>query len=95
MILHDYRISSEADLKIFLDVPADIRFLRRLERDVRERGRTPESVIHQYRQTVRPMHLEFVDSSLPMADLILPDDHIDQWVSQVWRALPDQWQQRD
>jgi len=94
MILHDHRVLSAANLKVFLDVPADVRFLRRLERDVRERGRTPESVIQQYRQTVRPMHLEYVESCQPVADLILPDDHIDQWVKQVWRSLPDKLQHK-
>jgi len=59
------------DIKIFLDTPADIRILRRLHRDINERGRTVESVINQYLATVRPMHEQFVEPSKQYADLIL------------------------
>ncbi len=59
------------DLKIFVDTDADLRFIRRLERDLRERGRTMESVIRQYLSTVRPMHLEFVEPSKRYADVII------------------------
>jgi len=61
------------DLKIFVDTDADIRFLRRLQRDIDERGRTVESVIEQYLETVRPMHLEFVEPSKRWADIIIPE----------------------
>jgi len=61
------------DVKIFVDTDADIRFIRRLERDIIERGRTTESVIHQYLSTVRPMHLEFVEPSKRYADVIIPE----------------------
>lgn len=61
------------DVKIFVDTDADIRFIRRLERDIRERGRTVESVVHQYLMTVRPMHLEFVEPSKRYADVIIPE----------------------
>lgn len=61
------------DVKIFVDTPADVRFIRRLERDIVERGRTVESVIHQYQTTVRPMHLEFVEPSKRHADVIIPE----------------------
>jgi uridine kinase len=61
------------DVKIFVDTPADIRFIRRLQRDLIERGRTIESVIHQYETTVRPMHLEFVEPSKRYADVIIPE----------------------
>lgn len=61
------------DVKIFVDTPADIRFIRRLQRDIVERGRTLESVIHQYRTTVRPMHEEFVEPSKRHADVIIPE----------------------
>jgi uridine kinase len=61
------------DVKIFVDTDADIRFIRRLERDITERGRTTESVIHQYLATVRPMHLEFVEPSKRYADVIIPE----------------------
>ncbi len=61
------------DVKIFIDTDADIRFIRRLRRDVNERGRTVESVIHQYLRTVRPMHQEFVEPSKRAADVIIPE----------------------
>ncbi len=61
------------DMKIYVDTDADIRFIRRLTRDIKERGRTVQSVIDQYLQTVRPMHLEFVESSKRYADIILPE----------------------
>ncbi len=61
------------DIKIFVDTDADIRFIRRLTRDIRERGRTMESVIRQYLETVRVMHLEFVEPSKRYADIIIPE----------------------
>jgi uridine kinase len=61
------------DVKIFVDTPPDIRFIRRLERDIHERGRTADSVIQQYQATVRPMHLEFVEPSKRYADVIIPE----------------------
>jgi uridine kinase len=61
------------DVKIYVDTDPDLRFIRRLERDLRERGRTTESVIHQYLTTVRPMHLEFVEPSKRYADIIIPE----------------------
>lgn len=61
------------DIKIFVDTDSDLRFIRRLERDIHERGRTTESVIRQYMLTVRPMHLEFVEPSKRYADIIIPE----------------------
>jgi uridine kinase len=61
------------DIKIFVDTDPDIRFIRRLVRDIRERGRTMDSVIEQYRTTVRPMHMEFVEPSKRYADVIIPE----------------------
>jgi len=61
------------DIKIFVDTDADLRFIRRLVRDIRERGRTMEMVIEQYMATVRPMHLEFVEPSKRHADVIIPE----------------------
>lgn len=61
------------DLKIFVDTDADLRFIRRLDRDVHERGRSLESVISQYTTTVRPMHLQFVEPSKRYADIIIPE----------------------
>ncbi len=61
------------DIKIFVDTDADLRFIRRLERDIHERGRTTDSVVKQYLHTVRPMHLEFVEPSKRYADIIIPE----------------------
>lgn len=61
------------DVKIFVDTDPDLRLIRRLERDIRERGRTTESVIRQYLNTVRPMHMEFVEPSKRYADVIIPE----------------------
>ena len=61
------------DVKIYVDTDADIRFIRRLQRDIEERGRTTQSVIRQYTATVRPMHLEFVEPSKRYADVIIPE----------------------
>ncbi len=61
------------DVKIFVDTDPDIRFIRRLERDITERGRSSESVIQQYMRTVRPMHMEFVEPSKRYADVIIPE----------------------
>jgi uridine kinase len=73
LIFFDSRMRRLMDIKIFVDCDADIRFIRRLKRDLRERGRRVEAVIEQYLTTVRPMHLQFVDPSMRYADLILPE----------------------
>ena len=61
------------DMKLFVDTPADIRFIRRLNRDIAERGRTMESVFEQYLSTVRPMHNAFIEPARRHADLIVPE----------------------
>ena len=73
LIFSDQRLLDEMDIKVFVDTPDDIRFIRRLRRDVAERGRTVESVIEQYLSTVRPMHLQFVEPSRRAADIIIPE----------------------
>lgn len=73
LIFAEPRISELLDVKVFVDTPDDIRFIRRLQRDIIERGRTVESVIAQYFATVRPMHFEFVEPSKRVADLIIPE----------------------
>ena len=65
-------LRDQLDIKIFVDTDADIRILRRIRRDTRERGRSLESVMDQYERSVRPMHLEFVEPSKRWADLIVP-----------------------
>ena len=61
------------DVKIFVDTDADVRFIRRLNRDIVERGRSPQSIVDQYLATVRPMHQEFVEPSKRYADIIIPE----------------------
>lgn len=73
LIFSELELRGLFDLKIFVDTDADLRFIRRLRRDVGERGRTPESVVEQYLTTVRPMHLEFVEPSKRYADIIIPE----------------------
>jgi uridine kinase len=73
LVFDDAKMRGLMDLKIFVDADADIRFIRRLDRDVHERGRTLESIITQYMTTVRPMHLQFVEPSKRYADIIIPE----------------------
>jgi len=73
LIFESLALRELMDIKIFVDTDADLRFIRRLGRDVRERGRTVESVVKQYLATVRPMHMEFVEPSKRYADVIIPE----------------------
>ena len=73
LLLTDPRLRELFDIRIFVDVGDDVRFIRRLLRDTRERGRTMDNVIQRYLSTVRPMHLEFVEPSKRHADVILPE----------------------
>ncbi len=72
-VLQDERVRELLDIKVFVDTEADIRFIRRLLRDVQERGRSMESVVNQYISTVRPMHESFVEPSKKYADIIIPE----------------------
>lgn len=72
LVLADQALRERLDIKVYVDTDADIRFIRRLERDLLERERTMESVIEQYTTTVRPMHLEFVEPAKRYADIIIP-----------------------
>ena len=73
LVLAEAELRKRIDIKLFVDTPADIRFVRRLVRDIKSRGRTLESVVDQYVNTVRPMHEEFVEPSKRYADLIIPE----------------------
>jgi uridine kinase len=73
LVLHESELRERMSLKVFVDAPPDERFIRRLERDVRERGRSAESVISQYRRTVKPMHDLFIEPTKQHADLIVPE----------------------
>jgi uridine kinase len=78
LIFAEPRLRELFDVKIFVDTDADIRFIRRLQRDIAERGRTAQSVIQQYLRTVRPMHLEFVEPSKRYADVIIPEGGLNE-----------------
>jgi len=73
LVLADERLRAQMDLKVFVDTDADIRLMRRLERDIEQRGRTFAQVREQYDSTVRPMHLAFVEPSKRFADLVIPE----------------------
>ncbi|MTI67954.1 MAG: uridine kinase [Firmicutes bacterium] len=73
LILEDKRVRDLLDIKIFVDTDPDVRVIRRIVRDIRDRGRTLESVIEQYMTTVRPAHMQFVEPSKKYADLIIPE----------------------
>jgi len=73
LIYADERLRPLFDVKIFVDTDSDIRFIRRLQRDISERGRTTDTVINQYLKTVRPMHMDFVEPSKRYADIIIPE----------------------
>jgi uridine kinase len=73
LVLEDKRLRDLMDIKLFVDTDADIRVLRRMQRDIQERGRTMESVIEQYVNVVRPMHNQFIEPSKRYADIIVPE----------------------
>ena len=73
LVLADERLRAQMDLKIFVDTDADVRLMRRMRRDIEQRGRTFDQVAEQYADTVRPMHLAFVEPSKRFADLVVPE----------------------
>jgi len=73
MALYFPELTSKMDVKLYVDTPSDIRFIRRLKRDIIERGRSVDSVIDQYKATVRPMHSQFVEPNKYQADVIIPE----------------------
>ncbi|GAB6108856.1 uridine kinase [Fusibacter bizertensis] len=73
MILEDERLRNLMDIKIFVDTDADVRIIRRITRDINERGRTLESVIEQYLTTVKPAHEQFIEPTKKYADIIIPE----------------------
>jgi uridine kinase len=72
-VLENARLRDLLDIKLYIDTDADVRFIRRLLRDTQQRGRTVESVVAQYMDVVRPMHLQFVEPTKRYADLIIPE----------------------
>ena len=83
LVLVEPKLREMFDLKIFVDTDSDLRFIRRMQRDVKERGRSAESVVEQYLSTVRPMHLRFVEDSKRYADLIMPEGYSEPGVGTV------------
>lgn len=73
LALYDQTLRDFFDLKVYVDTPADVRLIRRLRRDVHERGRTPDSIMAQYMETVRPSHEQFIEPSKKFADVIFPE----------------------
>ncbi|WP_010098952.1 uridine kinase [Ornithinibacillus scapharcae] len=73
LILEDPRLVDLMDIKVFVDTDADLRIIRRLQRDIKDRGRSLDSVIDQYLNSVRPMHLQFVEPTKRYADIIIPE----------------------
>jgi uridine kinase len=86
LIFVDPRLRALFDVKVFVDTDADLRFIRRLRRDVAERGRTVESVVTQYLATVRPMHLAFVEATKRYADIIVPEGGENQVAIELLRS---------
>ncbi|MEX2627958.1 MAG: uridine kinase [Ilumatobacteraceae bacterium] len=86
LVLWEPSLRERFDLKIFVDTPADLRFIRRLQRDVDERGRTVESVIEQYLTTVRPSHDRFIEPSKRHADVIIPEGGLNRPAIEVLLA---------
>lgn len=87
MILYVPEIRDLLDLKIYVDTPHDIRFIRRLQRDIMERGRTVESVVKQYLDVVRPGHFSFIEPTKEFADLIVPEGGHNEKAMKVLRAF--------
>ncbi|EGL83500.1 Uridine kinase [Caldalkalibacillus thermarum TA2.A1] len=73
LVLEDERLRERMDIKVFVDTDVDVRIIRRLLRDIKERGRTIESVVEQYLQVVKPMHNQFVEPTKKYADIIIPE----------------------
>ena len=89
LIFVEARLRDLFDVRIFVDTDDDVRFIRRLQRDILERGRTVESVIQQWMQTVRPMHLEFVEPSKRYAHLIIPEGGLNEVAMEMVIARVD------
>jgi uridine kinase len=94
LVFTEAALREQMDIKIFVDTDADIRLMRRIRRDLEQRGRTFQSVREQYYATVRPMHLEYVEPTKRWADLIIPEGGdnrvaLDVLLGQLWRIVSD------
>ena len=89
LALYYTELTERMDLKLFVDTPSDIRFIRRLKRDIIKRGRSVDSVIDQYQKTVRPMHHQFVEPNKYLADIIIPEGGMNQVAVDLVRTKID------
>jgi uridine kinase len=94
LIFTKRRLRELMDIKVYVDTDADVRFIRRLKRDIEERSRSLQSVVTQYLETVRPMHIKFVEPSKRFADVIIPNGGLNKVamqmvVSQLQALLPE------
>ncbi len=80
LIIENRALRELMDIRVFVDTDADLRFIRRLGRDTRERGRKLESVVQQFLAAVRPTHMEFIEPSKRYADVIMPEGGVIMWV---------------
>ncbi|MGE5654966.1 MAG: uridine kinase [Bacillota bacterium] len=99
LIYEDQRLRDLMDIKLFVDTDADVRIVRRIMRDIRDRGRTVESVVHQYLDVVRPMHMQFVEPTKRYADVIIPEGGhntvaIDMVITKVKSIIEEKSEQR-
>ena len=94
LVFTEAQLRDQMDIKIFVDTDADIRLMRRIRRDLEQRGRTFQSIRDQYYATVRPMHLEYVEPTKRWADLIIPEGGdnriaLDLLLGQLWRIASE------
>ncbi len=89
LVLAEPKLRDIMDLRIYIDTDGDLRVLRRLQRDLVERGRSVETVVTQYMETVRPMHLQFVEPSKRYADIIVPEGYNKNAVGTVTSMIRD------
>ncbi len=89
LVLAEPKLRDMMDLRIYIDTDGDLRVLRRLQRDLVERGRSVETVVNQYLETVRPMHLQFVEPSKRYADIIVPEGYNESAVGTVTSMIRD------
>ena len=92
--MSDERVRNLSDIKVYVDTDADLRFIRRMLRDTKERGRSVDSVVNQYLKTVKPMHEAFVEPTKKYADIIIPNDYshdvaVNMMIAKIHEILED------
>ncbi len=94
LVMSDERVRNLSDIKVYVDTDADLRFIRRMLRDTKERGRSVDSVVNQYLKTVKPMHEAFVEPTKKYADIIIPNDYshdvaVNMMIAKIHEILED------